>query len=351
MRTTPAVLIPLLACVATPRAQQRTLVLPSAFERVYGRGSSAALGGSSTRTQMIFASPFPANTTVMGVGLRGAGATTDKAAFTADIEVHASSTTSAPGALSSTFANNIGTDEVAVLPRQMVNVLAMPANRSTAMFSPVPFQAPFVFGTNSATNINIDLWVYGRSTGASWSTDRCFASASGTAATVGQGCGAGTITSTSANGTYVGGSTLTVSLAGGTANGSAWLMPSTDMAELVPGFPLPFDLGLIGGATGCAVQVSPLMMIPTPTDGTGAATISLPVGPIGGLDTAWQWLYTVPPSGANPLGVEATATRKIFFGPEVCVPSAQYVWDLSNVNATTGTSTTDAVPIVQFTVQ
>jgi len=330
---------------------QRSLVLPSTFERVYGRSSSAALGGSSTRTQMVFASPFPVNTTVLGVGLRCAGGTTDRAAFTADVEVHASSTASAPGALSATFAANVGSDEVVVLPRQMVNVPAMPANRSTLLFAQMPFNVPFVFGTNSNTNINIELFVYGRSTGASFSTDRCFASANGTALTVGRGCGTATINSTSTNGTYVGGSTLNLSIANATPNGVAWLMPSVDMAELVPGFPLPFDLGLVGGGQGCDVQVSPLLMIPSPVDGAGASTVSIPLGPIGTLDTAWQWLYSVAPSGTNPIGIEATAARKILIGPEVCVPDAQYVWDLSNVNATTGNNTTDSVPIVQFTVQ
>ena len=82
---------------------QTLVVLPSAFEDVYGRGSTSALGGSSTRTQMVFASPFALNTAVLGVGLRATGGTADRAAFTADVELRASSTASVPGALSATF--------------------------------------------------------------------------------------------------------------------------------------------------------------------------------------------------------------------------------------------------------
>jgi hypothetical protein len=334
-------------CLCAAAQAQTSLVLPSAFDNVYGRGSSSALGGSSTRTQMIFASPFPLNTMVHGVGLRATGATVDRAAFTADVELRASSTASTPGALSSTFSANVGSDEVVVLPRQTVNVAAMPANRSAGTFAQMPFAAPFPFGTNGNSNINIELLVYGRSTGATWSTDRCFASTNGMAATVGRGCGAATINSTSANGTYVANSTIDLTLSGATANGLAWLLASLDMAELAPGVPLPFSLSLLGGAS-CDVLVSPLVAVPVAVNGAGAGSVSLPVGPVASVNTGWQWLYTVPMSGSNPLGLETTAARRIFIGPEVCVPIGQYVWDLSNVNATTGTSTTDSVPIVQF---
>jgi hypothetical protein len=208
-----------------------------------------------------------------------------------------------------------------------------------------------VFGTNSNTNINIDLLVYGRSTGASWSTDRCFGSSTGMAANVGRGCGSATIASTSTNGSYVAGSTINVTIAGGSAGGLAWLLPSVDMAELLPGFALPFDLGLVGGGQGCAVLVNPLLSIATPLDGSGGGSVSIPVGSVSRLNTGWQWLYTVPPSGTNPLGIASTAARRILIGPEVCLPAAQYVWDLSNVNSPTGDNSTDSVPIVRFVLQ
>ena len=45
-----------------------------------------------------------------------------------------------------------------------------------------------------------------------------------------------------------------------------------------------------------------------------------------------------------------SANRAIRVGPEVIVPSEQYVWDLSNVNSAMGNSTTDSVPVVMFLV-
>lgn len=350
LRTPTRVVYTLLTLGASAHAQ-RSIVLPAAFERGFGRSSTSALGGSSTRTQLVFASPFALNTVVLGVGLRCNGGTADRAAFSADLEVRASSTANAPGALSSTFTANVGSDEVVVLPRQMVSVQAMPANRAPATFALMPFATPFVYGTNANPNINIDLLVYGRSTGASWSTDRCFASTSGVAGTVGQGCGTATIGSTSTNGSYVAGSTVNLSLSGATPNALAWLLPSVDMNELIPGFRLPFDLAAIGAGVGCDLMVSPLLNVPIAVDGAGAASLSIPLGRVARLATAWQWLYQVAPSGTNPLGIATSAVRRIFVGPEECTPIGQYVWDLSNVNATTGTSTTDAVPIVEFIVQ
>lgn len=345
MRTTSLLLT---LSLATATTAQTTLVLPAAFDKTYGRSSTSALGGSSTRTQMVFASPFALGTSVLGFGLRGTGATADRAAFTADVEVQVSSSPNAPGALAAAFASNIGSDVVVALPRQTVNIAAMPANRSTGVFAQMPFQAPFVFGTNSNPNLMFDLFVYGRSAGASWSTDRSFASANGLAATVGRGCGVATINSTSTNGTYVLGSTVNLMIANATPNGLCWLLPSVDMKELVPGVPLPFPLSGLGAGAGCDLLVNPLLNIPTLADGVGAATISLTLGGLQRAGTAWQWLYTVPPSASNPLGLETTAARKVFIGPEICVPTAQYVWDLSNVNSLTGTNTTDSVPIVQI---
>ena len=350
MRPIPSFLL-LTTILAVPVTAQRSLVLPAEYDLSWGRGSSAALGGNSTRTQMIFAQPFPRNTPVFGVGIRPTASTVDVAGFTADVEVRMSSTANAPGALSATFANNVGSDVVVAFPRQTLNVPAMPANRSTGLFAQILFPAPFLFGTNANTNLNVDLFVYGRSTGASWSTDRGFASTSGRATSAGRGCGAGTVSSTSTGGTYVAGATLTVSMANGTPSSTAILAPALDQKEFVPGLLLPFDLGTLGAGTGCHLLVNPFVALPMPTTATGTASLSFVVPPaVGRVGTGWQWIYQVPPSGTNPLGLETTANRSIWIGPEVIVPAAQYVWDLSNVNNATGNATTDSVPVVWFRV-
>src|SRR5690606_9751017 len=161
-------------------------------------------------------------------------------------------------------------------------------NRSAGLFAMIPFSPPFVFGTNSNTNLNIDLLVFGRSAGASWSTDRGFASTSGMATTMGRGCGTGTINSTSTGGSYVAGSTINLTLTNASPNGVAWLLPSADMTVLLPGIPLPFDLGAVGGGSGCDVLVHPLLFLPTPVDAGGDATVIITLGEAARYDTAWQ---------------------------------------------------------------
>jgi hypothetical protein len=351
MRNTLILLLTTLTLTAGAIAQ-RAVVRPADYDLAWGRGSTSALGSNSSRTQMVFAQPFATGTPVFGIGMRPTAGTVDRAAFTADIEIQLSSTPNVPGALSATFANNIGSDMVVALPRQTVNIQAMPANRSTGEFARFVFPQPFVFGTNNNTNLVVDLFVYGRSTGASWSTDRAFAATSGRVANAGIGCGAATISSTSAGGTYVAGSTLSVTLAAAPASTLALLLPSFDMKEFTPGVPLPFDLGLIGAAAGCNLLLRPMTSpLPLFTDAAGAASVSatVPMG-LSQIGVGWQWLYLVPTSPANPLGLETTANRSMWIGPEVVVPNAQYVWDLSNVNAVTGNATTDSVPIVLFLI-
>lgn len=339
--------------LATVAAAQTPLFLPAEYDRAWGRGSTSLLGGSSTRTQLVYANPFPAGTTVLGIRFRAAPTTVDRAAFTADMELRCSSSTATPGALNTTFATNIGNDELTVLPQQTVNIPAMPANRGTGALAEVMFTTPFVYGLNGNTNLVVDIKVFARSTGATWSTDRAFASVNGRAANAGIGCGTATISSSSAGGTYVAGSTVTVTLAGAPANTIALLVPSTDQKEFAPGVPLPFDLSLVGMAPGCALLVNPSIgLFAYPADAAGAATASIPIpSSYNKAGLAFQWLYLTVPTVSNPLGLEATASRAVWIGPETCVPNYQYVWNLSSVSGATGTATTDSIPVAELIIQ
>jgi len=332
---------------------QTSLVLPAEYDLGWGRGSSAALGSNSTRTQMIFAQPFAPGRVLTAIGLRPTAGTVDRASFTAEVEIRVSSTLATPGALSTTFANNTGNDEVVVLPRQFVTIPAMPANRSTGAFATIPFATPFVFGLNGNTNINVDLLVFSRSTGASWSTDRAFAATGGRVATAGIGCGSATIGSTSTGGTYVGGATINVTLASAPAGVIAMLFPTFDQKEAAPSMPLPVDLGLFGGQVGCALLVNPNFgSSGFLTDGAGAASTSLTIpANLGRFGVGWQWVYAANQAPSSPADFRTTANRAMWIGPEVVVPAAQYMWDLSNVNSATGNAATDSVPIVQFVLQ
>ena len=351
MKTTTTVLS-LLALVATATAQTSAF-FPPEYERAFGRGSTSLLGSNSTRTQLVYAQPFSPGTTVLGIRFRSTTQVLDRAAFTADMEIRCSSGPLAPGALSTTFASNVGSDEVVVLPQQIVNIPAMPANRGTGQMAEVLFPTPFVFGTNGNTNLVVDVLVFSRSSGASWSTDRAFASTNGRAANHGLGCGTATISSTSTGGTYVAGSTVNVTLAGAPANSIALLAPTTDMKEFAPGVQLPFDLSLIGMAPGCALLVNPTAgLFGVPTDAAGAATFALPIpATFAQAGLGFQWLYLVPPTATNPLGLEITASRTVWIGPEVCTPFYQYVWDLASAAATTGNASTNSIPVAELIIQ
>lgn len=332
---------------------QNDVTLPGVLDKAWGQGSSSILGQDSSRTQLVSANPFPAGTTVLSLGLRPTASTTDRAAFTADIEVRCSSGPNAPGSLDSTFANNVGSDEVVVFPQQTITVPAMPANRSTGFYVDIPFTTPFVFGTNGNTNMVVEVLVYSRSAGASWSTDRIFASNNGRAVTAGIGCGSATINSSSTNGTYVGGSTVDITLAGATPSTAALLVASIDQKEFAPGLLLPFDLSQVGFGPGCdLLNAGELGAFVFATDGAGGAVASLPIPAVlSQIGFGFQWLYLVPPTAANPIGLETTAGRSVFIGPQIATPDVQYVWDLFDVNAVTGTSTTNSCPVHRLTIQ
>jgi hypothetical protein len=310
------------------------------------------LAGNSTRTQLVYAQPFASGTTLLGIRLRCAASTVDRAAFTATMEVRCSSSANAPGALSTTFASNVGSDVVVVLPQQTVNIPAMPANRGTGTTAEILFTTPFVFGTNGNTNLVVDVLVSGRSAGASWSTDRAFASNNGSAITNGRGCGTATIASTSTGGTYVGGATVNVTLAAAPANTIALLVPTLDQREFAPGVQLPFDLSLVGMAPGCALLVNPEAgLLPFVVDAAGGATASLPIpATFTSQGLGFHWLYLVPSTTANPLGIEATAARSVFIGPIPGAPLFQYAYDLFDVNDPTATLT-NAMPIAELIIQ
>ena len=69
---------------------------------------------------------------------------------------------------------------------------------------------------------------------------------------------------------------------------------------------------------------------------------------IGQFGVGSQWGYFVPVTPVNPMGLEITANRAIWIGPEVVAPNAQYVYDLFSTTTASGTATVNAVPIVQF---
>jgi hypothetical protein len=349
------VLVAILATTASA-ATQTLLVLPAGYARAWGSGptagpgSTSGLGGDTSHTQMVFAAPFPIGTPVLGIGLRPTTMTVGRAAFTADVAVLMSSTAAFPGTLSQTFANNVGSDVTVSFPRQVINVRAMPANRTPADFVQILFPTPFVLGTNGNTNLCVELFVYGRSTGAAWSTDLAIASPVGRAAHAGIGCGSASASGPSLPGSYLAGGTFTVGLAFASASALALLIPGFDLVEAAPGVPLPVDLSLYGAGTGCALLVSPgagSLGFVTNRFGNVSTAITVPAG-LGRFGMGWQWVYFGTPTGSNPAGLYTTNNLTTWIGPEVVAPRAQFVWDPSTITATSRYAPTDSVPIVQF---
>ncbi len=332
---------------------QTSLFLPPEYERAWGRGSTALLGGNATRTQLVYAAPFAPGTVVTGIRFRPTTSNLDRAAFTASIQISCSSGPNVPGTLSTTFALNHGNDLAVVLPQQTVNIPAMPANRGTGIMATIPFATPFVYGLNGNTNLVVEVQVFSRSAGASWSTDRAFASTNGRVANHGIGCGAGTIGGTTTAASYVAGGTFNVTLANAPANAPALLAPSFDQKELLPGVLLAFNLGQFGLAPNCdALVAGELGTIGFTADALGAVSVPVPIPATASqFGIGFQWLYLVPPTAINPLGVEITAARSAWVGPEVCTPFYQYVWDLSSATVATGNATTNSIPVAELILQ
>ncbi|MBL8751084.1 MAG: hypothetical protein JNK78_18135 [Planctomycetes bacterium] len=337
------------ALFAAPVLCQTTWILPAEYEFAWGRTSGTMLGGNSTRTQTVFASPFVPGTVITGMSIRPAVSTLDANAFTATVEIRLSSTTAVPGSLSSTWANNVGNDEVVVLPQQSVSVPAMSANRGTGVFLDFTFNTPFVFGLNGNPNLCVDFLVYGRSAGASWSTDRAFAATNGRATNWGYGCSPGLVTTTSTGGTYVNGSTVNFNVAGGLPNTLLLLVLSPNEKEVAPGVPGPFPLDLIGAAPGCNLLIPLDILLATISDGSGGATLPLTITGLSQFGFGAQWIALVPPTPTNPAGIETLRGHHVWIGPEVVQPNGQAIYDLFNVAATTATTSVNAMPVVRFT--
>ena len=341
-----------LAPAATLGAQTFS-TLPVEYERAWGRASLGLFSAAQGRYQVAYASPFAPGTTITGIGIRRAPLTEDRPGFTVDLEIRASSGPNAPGGLSGTFANNVGSDELVVLPQQTITIPAMPANRGPGEFASIPFQVPFVFGTNGNSNLVFEIRVFGISSFLSWETDAVQAATQGRAVNVGTQCGFGKIWSGSGSGIYVGGSTLSLRLIDASANSVALLIPALDLKEFVPGVLLPFSMTAIGAGPGCDLMVNPelgALALPTSAMGVANATVPIPSW-FGQAGLGFQWAYLVPPTATNPLGLELTNVRAVFIGPEVCEPVVGQVQAVGSPSLPSGLANTGSAPILQITTQ
>lgn len=320
--------------LAASAAAQTSRVLPDdSLENVWAGNNGTGVGYATQNgiSQNLYIAPFSVGSSVQGVGFRRTATTVDFPSFTIDFEISLSSTPADLATLSSTFANNRGSDHTAVLPRQMINIPARAANSAPSSFFTLP-TTPWTF---AGPNLLIECKSYGTGNVTAWRMDRCFERTTvGEAINWGQSCSTATVASTGGTPAYVGGSTVTLTLAGAAATQPAIALLGFDLNRAFGALPLPYDLGTLG-MTGCTLLVDPLAQLATATDGAGAASVALPIPSAGatGLGFGLQWLYA-DPAASNPLGLVTTTARLVRVGPLIC-PN-RYVWDLSNVNAVTG---------------
>jgi hypothetical protein len=267
---------------------------------------------------------------VLGVGFRRTAGITDYAGLTLDLEILLSSTTATLATLSSTFAANLGNDAAVVFPRQMINIPARAANSGPGDFIMFPTSAPWAFnGPNFLVQIKAFAPTWS-STG--YRCDRCFAATTGESISFGRGCGAGTAAST---GAYAPGATFNITLAAAAPNQPALSFLGFDLQNF-GGVPFPLDLTALG-MTGCVLLVPPAFPGVSLTDGSGAASLAVPVpndASLSNVAMGFQWIYADPNSG-NPVGFLTSNGRFVRLGPRTC-PN-RYVYDLFDETVPTGT--------------
>ncbi len=328
-----ASLLPLFTAGALTAQVQR--IVPAEYANGWAGNNGSGAGISSTKSiaQNVYRTPVAANGLIFGVAWRRHANTTDFNSSTRDVEVTLCSTTADRGTLSSTFASNLNASATVVVPRQVINLPAVPANAGPdGGWFGFPLTTPWAF---TGPNLLVETKTFAASYVIDYRTDRCFESTSGEALTFGStNCGSATINSTSTGGTYIGGSNVAISLAAAPSNVPAILLLGSNMRTFA-GLPLPIDLAPIG-VPGCLLYVEPLANLTVGTDATGTAsiTIPMPLGIPGTVPLAFQWMYNDPASTA-PVPVAATNARYIQTGPRVCTNT--YVYDLFSETAVTGT--------------
>lgn len=322
---------------ASAALAQFPIVLPAGNDLVFAGNNGTGVGYAANKgiSQNLYIPPFTVGS-ISAVGFRRTATSTDFAAQTIDFEITLSSTTADLATLSATFANNLGADQTVTFPRTLVSIPAAAANSSPSDFVVMPGQAPWLFGLGGP-NLLIQCKSYGPGTNVNaWRMDRCFErTTAGEAVTWGRSCSTATISSSSTAPAYMPGSTLTFALASAPTLQPAFATFGFDQTN-ASGLPLPADLTIFG-MPGCTLLNSLDAVLPTATDGAGAASVQLTIpgnAGLAGLGFGMQWIHGDPNAG-NALGLVTTAGRVFHIGALIC--ANRYVYSLSNEAALTGT--------------
>lgn len=323
-----------------PLCAQRRAVLPLEYEKAWSTAASTSSGlgvSSNGIVQILFPSPFPSSSLLFAVGFHRAANTSSYDYFSADVEILSESTALAYAGMSTTFSANLGTGAQTFFPRTIVNVPALPATSGMDSWIDFPSPQPVPF---AGPHLMIQMKVFGKSNigpGSAFKMERnYYYAANGEARAFGANCGSGSATCAS-TGRYMPGTSLDFALSSAPAGAAAIALIGQDLRHLVPGVvKLPFDLTPLG-MTGCLLFVPPDFAVATAANSAGVAQLTLPIPndpALANFPIGLQWIYH-DVFAANPAKLLSTWGMVVRIGP--IQPSNSYLWELSNVNAATGT--------------
>lgn len=166
MRTLACLLINLCAAGHLLGAYPFPVILPAGSEGLVGNSSAFepfAIGNNSIRYQQVFTPlGMPQIYGAQAFWISGMIFRQDEAAFgnyRADInfQVNLATTSRRPDGLSTLFADNVGTDDLAVFPRTTMTIVASPGHYSSPV---IEFTQPFYYDTR-AGNLLLDVRYFG----------------------------------------------------------------------------------------------------------------------------------------------------------------------------------------------
>ena len=336
--------------VGSVAAQGMAVVPATHAVREGSAGTNIPFGrGAPTRVQYVYdANLIAAPVTITGVRLRLDGGASS-AGKIVDCEVSMSTCPASLLALSTQFEQNRGTDEVLVLPRQL---LALPAQASSgspgAFSSPIRFGAPFSYDPQSGPLV-LEIAVHGQPPGA-YSLDATFVCSSPSVSVGPPSC-------LQSNGAPLRVESATT----GVHWGRPWVVRAFDAdpgdvvvlalgsqeSGMWAGMQLPQDLALVG-ARGCyvSIDIAASFYGYAVSDGSVTFPFVIPNNP----QLLGEWLRfqaaALDPA-ANSLGLVTSQAQKV----QVCGwERVGRVWS-SGVSQAFGTLELGLAAVAQFTTQ
>jgi hypothetical protein len=347
--TIPVLLACASACALAP-AQTR-IVLPRSHAAFEGTGATNVPLGRSTPVRVQAAYDgllFPGAVTVQRLALRLDGGQT---ASGKRIEHELRASTSGWGVtfLQATFAQNPGADETVVVDRKTFDLPPLgQASTPNAFHAALPLDRTFRYDPARGALL-LDWTVFGQAPGA-YPLDATWLCDSPQQPVGPAGCGPGSgpvLRADCLTAQVLWGRSFTLRVSAARPGAATFLFLGTIEQGSWGGFPLPFDLGVLG-APGCPVSIDLVAGAGGPADGSGTFSRNLFVPSLPALQLQWVRFQGVALDPlANALGVVTSQAAKV----QVCgwEPVAR-VW-ATPATAAVGTRELGIAPVLELTVQ